>query len=299
MPWYFFAFSAPILYSFTSFIEKFLLDKKIKNPMTILFLTNLFWTLLGIVIWGLKGFPLLNLRETTVLLIAGIILVLYLIPYYKALKIDEVTRVVPLFQFSPVTVLILSYIFLKETLALKQIIGFIAVVFGGFLIARDSSQKGIFKMRKSFWFMLLSAFLYGLIGVLFRAIVKENDFWVILSYEYFGIGLGSIILLMINPNLLKEIRAESSGIKESVGFIVLSSFLSLVAQMSESFAYTLIAAPYVSLALGVQPLILFLEGIILSLFLPNFVKENMNKSVLINKTISILILLIGVYLMYF
>src|SRR5579863_5629115 len=105
--WIFFAISAQALFGVSAFIDKFLVEKRIKEPFLITILAGLASLTMGILIFIFKGFHVIEIKQLVLILVSGILLELYLIPYFKALAIDDASRVVPLFQFVPVFVLVL------------------------------------------------------------------------------------------------------------------------------------------------------------------------------------------------
>jgi small-conductance mechanosensitive channel len=74
MPWYIFAFAAPIFFSFTVFTEKYLIEKKIKDPLVLVVLFAIFSGFLGIVIGFLTGFKYIGLIPTGLIMSAGMLL---------------------------------------------------------------------------------------------------------------------------------------------------------------------------------------------------------------------------------
>lgn len=63
MPWYLFAALTPSLYSLTNFVDKFLLEKKLKDSITITALSCMASGILGIVIGLITGFVNLGLGQ--------------------------------------------------------------------------------------------------------------------------------------------------------------------------------------------------------------------------------------------
>jgi len=298
MPWYLYAAVTPTLYSFTNFVDKFLLEKKVKDPIAISTLAGLASGILGIIFGLFSGFKFLGLSQTAVLIFAGVLLIFYLIPYFEAMKIEDTSRVVPLFQFIPVFTLILSSIILKENLTLKQIIGLFSVVFAGILLSAQKLEGKIFKPRKALWFMLLASLMYGSVGILFRFVVREANFWNTLTYEYIGTGLGALLLLLI-PKVRHNLQGQKEQIKSSFGIITGNNCLAIVAQISESYAVSLAAVPLVNLIGSVQPLLVLVEGLVLSIWFPKIIKEDIRKSIVAQKLVSIIIIFFGLYLVYF
>lgn len=298
MPWYLFALATPILYSFTNFIDKFLLEKRIKDPLAITAIAGMAAGLLGVIIGIITGFARISLFQTALIVFAGILLIFYLLPYFEAMKMEDASRVVPLFQFIPIFTLILSSIFLQETLTTKQMIGLLIVVAGGVFISSKGINGSIFKPRRSLWLMLLASLMYGSVGILFRFVVRDVSYWTAVSYEYIGTGIGGILLFII-PRVRTNIVKQAKQIRSSMGIITISNGLAVLAQMSEAYAVSLAAVPLVNIIGGVQPLIVLFEGLILTTYFPHLIKEDIRKLVIIHKLASIMLIFLGLYLVYF
>lgn len=296
MPWIFFALAAPALFSVTNFFDKFIIEKKVRDPLIITILTGFATLILGIGIFIFRGFQLLSFQETVLLLISGILLDFYLIPYFKALTLDDVSKVVPLFQFLPIFVLGLSYMFLHETLTIKQLLGFAFVIVGGFTLATERVDGKIFKPRKSLWLMLTACLLYSLTSIIFKFVVIKQDFWITLEYESIGISLGAFSLLLL-PQIRNNFIKESKNFRSSLWIVLsLNEIIAVGAQLCASYAYLLAPVALVSVVGGAQPFFVLTYGLILSLLFPHIIKEDIRKSTIFWKIISICIIFIGIYL---
>jgi len=296
MPLYVFAALTPIFYSFSVITDKFLIEKKIKDPYVLTIVFGLMTGVMGIVLGFITGFQQIGFVQIGFMMFAGMLLLLYLFPYFEAMKIDEASRVIPLYQFIPVITLILSSIFLKETLTYKQIIGLLIVVSGALLISMEKIEGRIFRPRKSFWLILLSSLMYGSIGILFRFVVKNTSVWTTLSYEYIGTGITALILFLFIPRINNGLKKDIKSIRSSIGLIGLDKGLGICAQISEGFALSLAAVPLVSTIGSIQPIIMLIEGVILTMWFPHIIKENIRKETIAHKFISILIIFFGLYL---
>jgi drug/metabolite transporter (DMT)-like permease len=197
-----------------------------------------------------------------------------LIPYYKALKLDDVSRVAPLFQFIPVFTLILSTIFLKETLSLRQTVGLILVVAAGLLLSAEKIEGKFFRPRKAMWLMILSSFMYSCVLILFRFVVREAGYWTTLSWQYMGIGIGAIFLLFL-ARIRNSIKSQAGQLKSSLPLISANNGIAIVADMSGSYAISLVSVPLV-----------------------NIIKEDIRKSTIIQKVASIFVIFVGLFLVY-
>lgn len=295
--WFYYALATPAIYSITNFIDKFLVDKKVKKPIVLTVANGFVVCLLGIIIGLFGAFTSIPLLQLILILIAGILLEIYIWPYYEALKRDDASRVVPLFQFVPVIVLVFSALLLREGLTGRQLFGFAFIFTGGFILSLKKLESGIFRPRASLWYMLLSSALYGTVLVLFRFVAKDFGFWTTLAYEYVGIGLGALLLLAI-PFVRQSFFYQLKQVRAIAGLITVNNGLGILAQMSEGYALSIAAAPLVSIVGGIQPVFVLLYGLALSVWLPHIVKEDIAKSVIGIKLLTILLIAIGLYFVY-
>jgi drug/metabolite transporter (DMT)-like permease len=193
----------------------------------------------------------------------------------------------------------MSSLFLHEGMGLKQILGMLVVVAGGFLLSVKRVEGGMFRPRASLWLMLLSSVLYGLVNILFRFVAHGADisFWSILAYEYIGKGIGGFALLLI-PQIRGSVVRQFQMIKKSVGILAINDSLNIIAEMSESFALTLATVPMVNIVGAVQPFMTLTEGLALTLFFPHIIREDISKTAVAHKLISIALMFAGLYLVF-
>lgn len=297
MPWLFYAVIAYGVYSICNFIDKFVVEKKIKNPSTVAIFGGLLSLGIGLLLLAFTHFHLLPGVQIVLLLISGIFLTFYIVPYFKALSLDDASRVTPLFQFFPIFVLIISFLFLHESLTIRQFIGFIFVSLGGFLLGSEHIEKKLFRIRKSFWYMLFSSFLYALTSIIFKYVAQSN-FWVIISYQTIGIGIGALLLLLY-PIYKKDFISEIKRMKRPLFYLLLlNHFLTVIADFLIFYAITLAPVALVSVVQGVQPLYLIIFGLFLTLWFPHIVKEDIRKETIGVKVLSSGIIFLGLYFLY-
>ncbi|OGH20786.1 MAG: hypothetical protein A3D74_05690 [Candidatus Levybacteria bacterium RIFCSPHIGHO2_02_FULL_37_13] len=298
MNWFLYAIASPALYSLTNYIEKFLVEKRVKNPLLVPTFGGLIILLLGILILAIKHFPILPLMPLILIILSGVFLYLYLIPYFQALVLDETSRIVPLFGASPIFVLIMSYLFLGESLSMKQIFGFVLILIGGFAISSKKIDLKIFIPRKTFWLMMVSAFLWSITVILFKFVVISSDFWTTFAYESIGTGLASIVVLIVKWREI-HLFVTKSFKRDIVILFILNSIVGVIAQYSFSVAILLAPAALVSIIGGTQPFFVLVFGVFLSLFFPHIIKENIERKVLVSKILLIVLIFTGIVLIYY
>lgn len=294
--WIIFATLTPFLYTITNFIDKYILEKKIKDPTAATIFGSYVASGIGLAILTLQGFPLLSAQQVMYLFFSGILLVFYLLPYYSALRLDDTSRVVPLFQFIPVIVFFFSWMFLRETLSLTQIVGFIVILISGFVLSSDKVNIAILKPRPMLYYMLFSSAMYATMLVLIRSVVKTEDFWVVMGYQMIGNGIGATLLLMIVG--VDRFKKATKDLFSIIGIVAVNNGLAITAQLSEGFALSLATTSLVSIVGGVQPLFLTIIGYVFTRWRPTLIKEDIRAKIIKKKIITMISLLLGLYLIY-
>lgn len=292
MLWIILAFSASLLFAVSNFIDRFLIEKRIKDPFFISILGGFVTLAVGVIIFVLKGFPAIPMNQVLILLLAGFLLEVALVPWYKAIALDDPSHVVPYFQLIPVAIFVQAYFILGERPTLDQIIGSAFIVFGGLLLSVSKLSKETFRFRKSFWYILTAILFFSLSSVLFKFVVIEQDFWSTVAYEFFGSGIGGLFLLIFFSSgfigSVKEVGVSTwkiVGVNEVVYFAGRTCLL---------YATALGSVYLVSVLGGTQPFFVFAIGLALSLWFPEVVKEDISKRTLIYKLTAIAIMFAGI-----
>jgi drug/metabolite transporter (DMT)-like permease len=252
---------------------------------------------LGIVFGLFGGFQPVTPVQLATILGAGMLMAIYIWPYFEALKRDDASTVVPLFQLVPVFVLGFSALFLGESLSARQWIGFALILVSGLALGAEKLDGRLFRLRPSLWYMVLSCLLYASVLVLFRISSLSIGFWPTLTYEFIGTGIASLMLLFI-PSIRRVFSRQMREVRSIVGIIAVNNVICILAQMSEAFALSLVAAPLVSIVGGAQPLFVLLIGYILTRWYPHITEEDVRAHILGMKFGMIALMGLGLYFVY-
>lgn len=297
--WLLFALVNPFLFAVTQFIDKYLIDKKVKDPWLISVLGGIISLAVAGAVILFHGFYLIAPTQILLLILAGAALTYYMVPYFIALASDDTSNVTPLFQFVAVFVLLLSYVFLKEVLSGRQLFAFVLLFGGGLMLAANTtSEKGFISVKKSFWLMMLASFIASTSSIFFKLVSIHVDFLTTMIYVNFGIGLSSFSLLLkpsLRKNFFKEVRKLSLGVWT---MLAIDDLINLGGELTLLFAVSLAPASLVNAFGAVQPLYILLLGVTLSLLFPRFIKEDLGKGKLLQKMLSIAMLMGGIVLLY-
>lgn len=297
--WLFLSLLNPLLFAITHFTDKYLIDKKVNDPWLITVLGSIVAFSTALVVILFHGFSVISPLQMFFLILSGFALTYYLIPYYAALSLDDTSNVTPLFQFYAPFTLVLSYIFLHEVLTKRELFAFLLLFLGGLLLASEiASASKLFRLKKSFWLMMLSSLIASFSAIFFKLISVNVDFWTTLIYVNIGIGIAALSLLY-KRSLRKSFIKEVKRIHFDVWVLLaIGEALNLAAELVLLLAFSLAPVSLVSAVGSIQPLYVLIFAVILTLLFPRIIKEDLGKRALLQKGVSIVMLIIGVYLLY-
>ena len=296
MNWLFFALLAPAIYAIVVFVDKYILEKEIRDYRGIPIYSALAAFVFGILLWVITGFPILGFRDAVLIIFTGMLTIFGLATYFKVLSSDEASKVTILFQMTPVIILIMAYLFLKETIGFNQLLGFLLILFATLGISVD--KKGLaWNLSSSFFLILLTDFLWASAYVLFKFVVNANSFTKVISFESFGMAFGGLFLYIFFPSIKKSFLKTKKKIKKKVfGFIFINESIFVASRLCTYLAISLGPVALVEVVAGTQVFFAIFYGVILTLIAPKIFKENISKEGLIRKIMMGIFVLLGLYL---
>lgn len=293
MLWILFAIIANVLFAVSNLFDKFLIEKRVRDPLALTVFGGWIDLLFTLIIVLIHGLSITGTLQAGVLLLSGVLVELALIPYFKALSLEDASRISPLFQSMPVFVLLLSSVFLRETLTHRQLLGFLLILSGSFIVSMHKTDAGIFKIRKAFWWVLLASILWALPAVMFKFVVIKQTFWDALALEFFGVAIGATILFFLyKTRVLAQIRDIGAG---TWSILNINELLYIAGRVSNFYAITLGLVSLVAVLGGTIPLFVFLFGLMLSLWFPGIIKEDITRSSIVTKISSIILVSCGLW----
>lgn len=295
--WVFAAILALALYAITNVIDKILREKYVKSNigLSLIFIIKNFWFVFLLPFVKIKAMPPF---DVLLLALLGLLWICVVYPFIASLSIEEVSRVVPVWNTYPLFALFLSYIFLNEVLPKTYYLSFILLFSGGILVSTHFEDIKKIRISKSFYLMLLSSISFSFYIVTLKYLLLKYDFWTIFVLA----GISASILAAI-PLIFEKPRKEVwAGIKSLKGnaivLFITTSIVGYSATLFYNYAFLLGPVAIVAALDGFQSLFLFFYIIVLSLFFPKFFKEETSKSAIITKFVAILIMILGLILLY-
>lgn len=301
MTWFFVALIAPFLWSLLNHADKYLLNKYSTHHVGVgaLSIYSSIFALFSLPIIFVIDPTVLgaNFLEIVSLLITGIMFAGAVLLYMYALETEDASYVVPFWQLIPVFSYILGMIFLNEILEGSKILGAIITILGAVILSLEFEEGKRFKI-KPVMYMVGSSLLLAISYVVFKDVTLNSSFWLASFWNQVGMGIFGIFCLIFVHEYRKDFKIVlTKGGKTILGLNIGGEIIQTVASIINNFA-TLLAP--ISLVLLVsytfQPLIVFVEGLLLAAFLPKLIPEKLSKKHAIQKFVSIVIMGIGVYL---
>lgn len=295
MNWLFFALLAPLIYAIVVDIDKYILEKEIPDYRGMPIYSAGAAFIFGILLWIVTGFPILSLRDALLITLTGVLTIFGLAFYFKALSSDEASKVTILFQMTPVIILFMSYFFLGEKITLKELLGFLLILFATTSIS--ASKKGLaLNLSSTFFLILLTDFMWASAYVLFKFVVNASSFAKVISYEGFGMALGGLLLYKFFPSIRKSFLKTGRKIRKRVfGIIFLNESIFVVSRLFTYFAISLGPVALVEVVGGTQVFFAIFYGILLTIFAPKIFKENISRESLIKKIAMATFVLVGLF----
>lgn len=294
MEWFWFAIAAPLLWGALNIIDKYFLDKLIKNIFSFL----IFGLLTDAIMLPIIFFVIpisFNLTFAVISISSGLIVGLSYLFYNKAMMIEEASRVAPLIYINPLFVILLSIIFLNELLSYSNYIGIFLLISSAVLLSYKKVKGKKAALSPILFLMLLYSFIWAVVQVLSKWVLGYFDYWSFVFWQFFGAFLFGILLILIPKfriRFVKDVKGKRAiWLPRIIGMIITwTAFISFYWAVSTGPVSLVAAVP------AIQPFFVLLYTIFLSRFLPKIIKEEISRSILALKLIAVILVFVGTWL---
>lgn len=294
MSWLFFALLAPAIFTVVTFIDKLILEKEVRDPLSMPIYSGITAFVAGCVLWVLTGFPVLSLGDTVLILVAGMVTGFGAAIYFKALSQEETSRIIFFIQMQPIMVLLLSLIFLREGVDGQQFMGFVLILGAALALSAGSGLKGL-RPSRAFWMILCVDFLWAASIVLFKFVSESGDSARLLSYESWGLSLGGLLIYIFIPSIRRAFHSNIRTVsRRAIGMVALNETIFVIAKLATFTAVALGPVALVSVLGGAQVFMGIVVGWVLTLLLPSIYKEDIQRQTLIRKGALAAVMIVGI-----
>jgi drug/metabolite transporter (DMT)-like permease len=226
-------------------------------------------------------------------IVGGLGTYLGLMLYFKAMAIEEASRVISLIYISPIFVLILASVFLQETLSLPMYFGVVFLVLGAISISYRKVKGRGSMISPALGLLLASSVVWAGYEVLTKYVLGHMEYPSYLFWNFIGtliIGFLLFCFPKIRCNFLNDIKKVGRTI---LFWRILNTSMGLIAII---FYYIAMSRGLVSLVAAIsslEPLFVFIFTLLLSLFVPRILKEDVGKGAITTKALAIILIIVG------
>lgn len=294
MSWIVLALIAPLFWAFSNFVDKYILGKQSKGIFDFLFFSTITGWIFFVILWMFNGLPDFTIYSW-IPIFTGMTLIYSYGFYAKALEQGDTSMLVVLFELIPVVTVILAFIFLGQTLSGDELLGFVIVLAGATIVSIERSKNFLVK---GFGMITIAIIMWSAMTLFIDFGLTKMSFW-----HYFLLdNLGSAIAgptLLIFPGMRRQVI---HGLKTAtVGKYVWFSWNNLLdffGQLSIKKALSIApSAGLVTVVMQVQSFYAIIIGLLLTIFIPNIINEDISGRTLVKKLIGALIMFLGVYML--
>ncbi|MFA6461171.1 MAG: EamA family transporter [Candidatus Woesearchaeota archaeon] len=194
----------------------------------------------------IRGIPTFNLTFILAILANAILDIISIKLYLKALKYTDLSLAMPMISFTPIFLILTSFIILRELPSYLGLLGILLIVIGSYLLNFKKGKYSLLQPLKEIWhnkglfYMLIVAFIYSLTSVFDKVVMVNSD-------PYFGSallrlipGIFFLVLALRNKTSLPKERP----VKKYTAFIV-AGIITALATITINIALTMQIVPYV------------------------------------------------------
>lgn len=192
----------------------------------------------------LVRFPELGAHFVPMLLLSGTLHTGATIFYMKAFKSGDISLTFPMINFTPITLLVTSPIFLGEFPSVPGLLGILSITIGAYILGIKAAGRGPLAPFKELFkspgprYMLLVAVIWGFTGNFDKIGVESS------SPIFWAFSLNLFMTLILFPFYIRPLIKERKQLKKIVIPLCLTSLCSIGSTVTHFYAIKLILVTY-------------------------------------------------------
>lgn len=294
MSYLFIALLSPFFYAMAVLIESVLSNNTFKRQTTMIFyisLMNVVFLPL-ILVFGLPTIP--TSYCICLYCVLALLDVVYMYPYYTALKVIDTSIVAALFSLGQIIVPMLSFIVLGEILNLHQYIGFTIIILSS--VALSVKGTRIPKISRAFWYMVMSSLTISCRIILAKYVMNIDNNWInMVVYPNIISGIIPLGFLLFEKQR-KDILRNFPPYLQKFKFFALNEFLCFSGLACSIFGLSKLSPVVSSGISSLEPIFLLAVGYTLSTCYNFVLKEKITRKILMKKLFCFVLIILGVIL---
>ena len=282
-----------LVFPFNNIISKYILTKKTKDVVSYNLMTYVFDTfaiaLLSVILSIKFDF------SSALAMLSGFTFVFLWIIWFRTVRDEEVSRAAMTRSGAPIIVLLLSTVFLKESLDFNKYLGIFMLAGSTFLASYKKSGKK-FHLSSTFATMLLFVFGTACMSILSKYTLNFTDYWNFYFWSIVGGQIGSLILITQTSIRKRFVKTSLSIGRKTWLILTFSYILYFIGWLSYYIALSIGNVSVVYSMVSARPIILFVYALALTRFMPHVLKEDVSQASLIMKSLAGILIIVGSYL---
>ena len=279
-------------------IDSHLLSRRMPGMRAFLLPMSIIMLLSGLVIIFIQPWPEYVPLKAILAIIASTILAISasLIAFFNLQK-EEVSRVVPILNISPVFTTIIATLFLNERPEYLQWLAIIIVVAGAVIITMERSPYGTSgSLKRPFMLLFMASLLIAVSSNLTKYALAYVSFWNMYSA---AIIITSIAFLAISlrPAIIKQLK-EMAKRNSTLALYVLNEAIALTSAVLRIRAISLGPISLVATIMGIRPVLVVIYSLILGVLIPGFLIRHVGNREMVFRFLAILMIVGGVSIIY-
>jgi drug/metabolite transporter (DMT)-like permease len=198
--WIWPALAGQVAFAGATFIDRAARARRRSTPDAVVAGSAVVHLVVGTVLLVLVGTRQVGVGDQVLMLGAGALLYLHVVPYRRALRNDDVSVVGPMFQMVPVFVLALSWSLLGQRLGQHQVIGFVVVFAGAALFMHGDADGSLLVRQTTANLMIVSSLLLAAEITLLGWLLQRHSVADTLPLVVVGLGVAGVLALARQPS---------------------------------------------------------------------------------------------------
>lgn len=294
MDWLAFALLCPAFWGLNNVFYKFLMTKKFRSYFSLLSFIVMIDLFFAVIIYLVSPasfvFPYVIFA-----MVVGLMPLLGFWFYSKALMVEEISRITPLFQFIPIFIVLLSVMFLNEILSIQRYFGVAIIILASVLVSYRNSTSGK-SLSSALKFMIPFSVVLSVHSIFEKYLLNYMSYLSVFFWNILGAFCGILFLLAFSKPRREFTEAVSAVGKRSFVVVFVGEGVYFLGTICWLIAASTGYVSLVSVFAGLQHFFVFIYVSLSSILMPQHLKEEMTKGVIALKISAIALMFIGTWL---
>lgn len=291
----FLAFLSPVAYAISVFFDGVIAKNQKGDPFAFIFYLYAVYFVLSFGVFLVATPTLPPLGAFLFLVPIAVCDVLYLGPYYKALKVADSSVVAALFSLNRIFVPLLAYLLFNEILQPIQYAGFVVVIVSCSLLLLNFERVGDFFNTRALYYMASAAFILSAQGFLYKYAFAYTD-WASAYFAVVVLAFAMSALTLVLPSTRANVWKQYSYAMTALPFIVLEEAFAAVGNSLDVFSLDKLPITIEKTIQSTSPLFVLLFAFVAAHLWKHHTNKPLSVPMTVFRFVVMLVLIWGVYL---